>query len=887
MATGAKLTLNVSTVEVKSLRGIVETICTQGEPSGQALKSHLESFPLSDKEEDGTALMVAAKHGRSDLLDILIGAGMPPNLVGRPTLDSNRGVMAAVDRWMNGEASALYIAAQAGHAECVSLLILANANANFEHTQDGSSPLYASCEAGHPECAARLLTAGANADHPRKTDGRTPLGAACANGHYECARLLCSHGAVVDKAPQMAEATFTPFDLAVQYSRSHASASRVMEACLAMLGPVPMDASGRIAALEAQVDALKIQLEEANGRLLAAVDAGGAATDDVPLTPRSRAAREAVRRQESAQRREDSRTGSPPSAAVGSEAGATTPPAAKPALTLNVNVGSAATGLSTERGTSSYRAPMPTSGISVGNAVTVNKKLYVVTHISDKGLIDLRAADGEVLSSVDPVKVDHGVAAGSKVLLQGVEMTVQYVTSQGLLDLKGPDADVHYGVDPASVSRVKPRWASEVMAEQSGPGFGSLPVERQAAIREAQKEKKEAKAAKRKDEKKSPSKRGGKGATAVPKRGKDVPAADTDTDRTAASTDDDASPMKEVTKASKGDLAKKKKVLSPALRVDEARAFTDGESGGAADAADSFLVDPSSARATGQQTPGQASHRSTAGGTSSRKSGESSRAKGSSPPQSSSRGKTKGGKTKDGAKKSKSKVPAASRHRFSSVVDGSESARDGGESARAVAGDGDVRSAGASLALPSTAGPTSPPVVLLPKPLLEADNDKTAAAATPTGATAAAKPAFGMKLNIGKIEAKAAAGGPASDRDVMKDAEGNEYVVTDSYRLVPAAEANKAATAVQQSARAWMAAKGKKSFVELRPEKQAAVRQLGLAQRQEKKEAKRQARTPEEAASYLQLSARGFLQAKRVDRAEAAYRAEAAAVAAQMKQAKS
>ena len=65
MATGAKLTLNVSTVEVKSLRGIVETICTQGEPSGQALKSHLESFPLSDKEEDGTALMCLVTYASS------------------------------------------------------------------------------------------------------------------------------------------------------------------------------------------------------------------------------------------------------------------------------------------------------------------------------------------------------------------------------------------------------------------------------------------------------------------------------------------------------------------------------------------------------------------------------------------------------------------------------------------------------------------------------------------------------------------------------------------------------------------------------------------------------------------------------------------------------
>ena len=193
--------------------------------------------------------------------------------------------------------------------------------------------------------------------------------------------------------------------------------------------------------------------------------------------------------------------------------------------------------------------------------------------------------------------------------------------------------------------------------------------------------------------------------------------------------------------------------------------------------------------------------------------------------------------------------------------------------------------------------------------------DPAAANATTPANTAPVKPAFGLTLNVGKVQAKAAAG------DGMKDADGNQMVMTESYRLVPVAEANKAATAVQQSARAWMAAKGEKSFgelrpekqaavreigvarregkklhkqqlsaeqaavavqqsarawmaakgkkrfTELRPEKQAAVREIGLAQRQEKRMAKQKAKSPEEAASYLQLSARGFLQAKRAVRA--------------------
>ena len=59
-----------------------------------------------------------------------------------------------------------------------------------------------------------------------------------------------------------------------------------------------------------------------------------------------------------------------------------------------------------------------------------------------------------------------------------------------------------------------------------------------------------------------------------------------------------------------------------------------------------------------------------------------------------------------------------------------------------------------------------------------------------------------------------------------------------------------------------MAKKGTKNFAELRPEKQAAVRELGLGQRVAKKLRKQQVKTPEEALSCLQQSARQYLQGK-------------------------
>ena len=186
-----------------TLHAIVERACQASDEAEtaaavEALRQQLAQFPLDGSgssgvsaaeervEAAGTALMLAAAEGRADCLDCILEAGTAThqasalaNFQGRtdPNL-TNRGVVAAMDRWINGTASPLYVAAQAGHATCVSLLLVCGADPNFAHTLDASTPLYACCEGGHVDVVARLLAAGASPDQPRE-EGTTPLMACC------------------------------------------------------------------------------------------------------------------------------------------------------------------------------------------------------------------------------------------------------------------------------------------------------------------------------------------------------------------------------------------------------------------------------------------------------------------------------------------------------------------------------------------------------------------------------------------------------------------------------------------------------------------------------------------------------------------------------------
>ena len=375
-----------------SLRDLVQTLCASGvsAPSGcasaaaEAVRAHLAHCPLlaegdgapgggpaahsggggDDDADSGSALgspvMIAAAHGRSDLLEVLLSAGASPNFAGRTSDVSltNRGVAAAVDRWVNGAASPLYVSAAGGHAACVTLLLLSGADPNQPHTKTGATPLFACCERGDAACASRLLAGGASVDQPRTSDGLTPLAICCAHGHLDCARVLVQSGASADVRSVSGE---TPLSLAFAFAQTLNAPQRA-ECCLALLshdvrsGAARPEAPGATSDSEARCIQAEVRAEEAEARLEeAARDLASARSASLRLeeklanlegvmraqelkdvagqgggdgdTPRTRAMREADRRQDSARRREERRGKEEMWAATSSLPSASTDPA--------------------------------------------------------------------------------------------------------------------------------------------------------------------------------------------------------------------------------------------------------------------------------------------------------------------------------------------------------------------------------------------------------------------------------------------------------------------------------------------------------------------------------------------------------------------------------
>ena len=979
MAAPAKLALNLA--EGRSLRGLVESICTQPEQTVDALQKHLQGFPLTEWEEDGTPLMVAAKYGRADLLDILIASGASPNLVGRPSLDSNRGVFSAVDRWMHGEASALYIAAQEGHGECVSLLILAGAHVNFEHTIDGSTPLIASCEAGHQGCAARLLSAGADAKHPRWKDGRTALGAACASGHYECARLLCTKGASIDVAEDLGEGMGdTPFDLAVQHIRSRASPSHMTEACLAMLAPVRWKALHEDGPLLSSYPRVLTENWRAwcmlwrfrcqpmpvraspnwsprcdyspshqaaflphAGVAPLGIDSRSLLPSTAPSSPHISTCATTVSFVPLMCLPTGAHCFHPvlpfpphPSPRTHNNGHPPSPPHAPPChLCLSHPPLTPFTRKTTPRTLSSLThaltcghedsrspcvlahlpyPPSPSLHLAMCFQVRLLDEKWTASvtelHETKQQLALARRASGlpstgELATSETPrsraARDAHrrqesarrreegrsgegGSQDGHSIeqlqSADGQASSVSTLDPTGALGADPPSAAAAAAAaDGASAAPAAPVAApAHVATDGSRAGmvsFRSMPADKQESIREAQKAKKQAKVSK-KQAKKQP-----KGA---------ADAADTSSDQDSSRAADGVKDGVEG-----GALADKRKIFnqmkalrSAPLKVDEARALADGKPASTSSAA------PAAASQSSNRTNGSGSHRGATGGSSARgkvkakptagmrkmaveeiedEGGAASARKGSkspgdvssrkSPSPSSARGKKSKGKPGSGSKKGKKEpaVPAAMRHRFATEVaaedEGAGTARDGEESAR-----------GAETGTPVTHPQLLPQVQIPPATPASAESDKdrfseliqlsarafleakrsgnTPRANAPAASSGHVVPAV-KKLNIDKVAPK------------------SDVVLTESYRLIPAAEANKAATALQLSARAFLGRQGSKreAFASLPPEKQEAIKEAHKADKIAKKLAKKQVKSPEEALEYLQLSARAFLEAKR------------------------
>ncbi len=117
------------------------------------------------------AWVKAAQDGDERAISLLLTSGLP------------------VDTVHESGATALYLAAQNGHAEIVKVLLAANANPNKTVGEDGFAPLGMAAYMGHAPVVRLLLNAGANVGH-RIASGETAAMGAAEQGHTEIVKLL-------------------------------------------------------------------------------------------------------------------------------------------------------------------------------------------------------------------------------------------------------------------------------------------------------------------------------------------------------------------------------------------------------------------------------------------------------------------------------------------------------------------------------------------------------------------------------------------------------------------------------------------------------------------------------------------------------------------------
>ncbi|KAH8076983.1 hypothetical protein JL720_10284 [Aureococcus anophagefferens] len=180
-----------------------------------------------------TALHMAAENGFADVVETACALGADPDaataLGGRPlhaAAQRDRAACAAAllaapcgadsETLLNGDTTALYIAAQEGFAETVTALAAA-----------GASTDAAVAETFDTQTSRDLDVAGGDATraflpNTEPANGATPLHAAAENGHAAAARALLDAGAAVDAGFSMVGVS--PLHLAAQYDRPDVAA---------------------------------------------------------------------------------------------------------------------------------------------------------------------------------------------------------------------------------------------------------------------------------------------------------------------------------------------------------------------------------------------------------------------------------------------------------------------------------------------------------------------------------------------------------------------------------------------------------------------------------------------------------------------------------------
>jgi ankyrin repeat protein len=118
---------------------------------------------------------------------------------------------AAIEAKRNGGFTPLYIAAEKGHLDVVSLLLEKGAVADAKNYH-GFTLLYSAAEKGKLDVVKLLLEKGAGIDAKVK-GGFTPLHVAADKGHFDVVKLLLDKGAAVDSKSDYGR---TPLSFAVQ-----------------------------------------------------------------------------------------------------------------------------------------------------------------------------------------------------------------------------------------------------------------------------------------------------------------------------------------------------------------------------------------------------------------------------------------------------------------------------------------------------------------------------------------------------------------------------------------------------------------------------------------------------------------------------------------------
>ncbi|XP_069925918.1 cortactin-binding protein 2 isoform X1 [Oryctolagus cuniculus] len=175
-------------------------------PNTIAFRSSINPVSASTSRPGASDSLLVTASGWSPSLTPLLMSGGPAPLAGRPTLlqqAAAQGNVTLLSMLLNEEGldtnyscedghSALYSAATNGHADCVRLLLNAEAQVNAAE-KNGFTPLCAAAAQGHFECLELLLASDADVNHAAD-GGQTPLYLACKNGNTDCIKLLLEAG---------------------------------------------------------------------------------------------------------------------------------------------------------------------------------------------------------------------------------------------------------------------------------------------------------------------------------------------------------------------------------------------------------------------------------------------------------------------------------------------------------------------------------------------------------------------------------------------------------------------------------------------------------------------------------------------------------------------